>query len=127
MSKFRKFNGIRNQVYYHYVGKLGHGKCDNFLELKRELTYNTSKDCDEAEGKILKRIQSMYEQLSIFKLGIKDSKESYESHTKEQTIYMFIVSGAADIPVTRFFGTTPKGLNATGEGDLVMSRIQEIL
>lgn len=31
--------------------------------------------------------------------------------------FLSIVSAAADIPVTRFFGTAPKGLNATGEGD----------
>ena len=28
------------------------------------------------------------------------------------------ISGAADIPVTRLFGTSAKGLNATGEGDM---------
>ena len=27
------------------------------------------------------------------------------------------ISGAADIPVTRMFGTSAKGMNATGEGD----------
>jgi len=32
--------------------------------------------------------------------------------------FMQIVSGAADIPVTRLLGTAPKGLNATGDGDL---------
>ena len=67
----------------------------------------------------------MYEQLSMFKLGIKDSEELYESHTKDlsnydnlQATYMQIVAGAADIPLTRFFGTAPKGMNATGQGDL---------
>ena len=29
-----------------------------------------------------------------------------------------IVSGACDIPVTRFLGESPKGLNSTGESDL---------
>lgn len=31
---------------------------------------------------------------------------------------MHIVAAASDIPATRFVGTAPKGLNATGEGDL---------
>ncbi len=84
-----------------------------------------SKDCNDAEEKILKRIQAIYEQVSMFKIGIKDSEESYESFTKDlsnfdslQQMYMQVVAGAADIPLTRFFGTVPKGLNATGEGDL---------
>lgn len=32
--------------------------------------------------------------------------------------YLNIVAGAADIPVTRFFGRAPAGLNATGESDI---------
>lgn len=31
--------------------------------------------------------------------------------------FLSVVAAAADIPVSRFFGTAPKGLNATGEGD----------
>jgi phage-related protein (TIGR01555 family) len=34
------------------------------------------------------------------------------------TLLLTILSGAADIPVTRLIGTSAKGLNATGEGDL---------
>ncbi|HWK65385.1 MAG TPA: DUF1073 domain-containing protein [Rhizobiaceae bacterium] len=34
------------------------------------------------------------------------------------TTLLTILSGAADIPVTRLIGTSAKGLNATGEGDL---------
>lgn len=32
---------------------------------------------------------------------------------------MQVVSGAADIPITRFLGTSPKGFNSTGESDLI--------
>lgn len=52
-----------------------------------------------------------------------------EEHDRTQTSFaglpdvlmalMQVVSGAADIPVVRFLGTSPKGLNATGESDLV--------
>ena len=33
-------------------------------------------------------------------------------------MYMQIASGAADIPVTRFLGMSPAGMNATGQSDL---------
>ena len=33
-------------------------------------------------------------------------------------MYLQIAAGAADIPVTRFVGMSPAGLNATGESDL---------
>lgn len=84
-----------------------------------------NKDCSDAEEKILKRVQTMYEQLSLYKLGIKDSNEKYESFTKDlsnydtlQSSYMQVVAGAADIPMTRMFGMAPQGMNSTGEGDL---------
>jgi hypothetical protein len=84
-----------------------------------------SKDCSNAEEKILKRVQTMYEQLSLYKLGIKDSKETYETFTKDlsnydtlQQSYMQVIAGATDIPMTRFFGIAPKGMNSTGKGDL---------
>lgn len=32
--------------------------------------------------------------------------------------FLLIVSGAADIPLTRFLGQTPSGLSSTGEGDM---------
>ena len=32
--------------------------------------------------------------------------------------YLEIAAGAADIPATRLIGTSPKGLNATGDGDM---------
>jgi len=84
-----------------------------------------NKDCKDAEEKILKRVQTMYEQLSLFRIGIKDTDEEYESHTKDlsgydklQQIYMKIVAGAADIPESRFYNTAPSGLNATGQSEL---------
>lgn len=54
--------------------------------------------------------------------------ETDEEHSRTQTsftglpdtlmAFMQVVAGAADMPVTRLLGTAPKGLNATGEGDL---------
>jgi len=33
-------------------------------------------------------------------------------------LFFTYISGAADIPLTRLFGTSAKGMNATGEGDM---------
>lgn len=83
------------------------------------------KNCKDAEEKILKRVQTMYEQISMFRIGVKDSEESFETFSKDtsgydrlQMVYMQVVAGAADIPITRFFGVSPSGLNATGESEI---------
>jgi len=54
-----------------------------------------------------------------------DGEEKYEQKsftfsglTDINSQAMQAVSGAADIPITRFLGQSPGGLNATGEGDL---------
>ncbi|MBB4569219.1 hypothetical protein GGE67_000729 [Rhizobium leucaenae] len=56
---------------------------------------------------------------------ILDSEEEYDSKsaplaglTDILMAFMQIVSGAADIPVTRLLGQSPAGLNATGDGDM---------
>ena len=127
---FKLYNSILNLLTSLEIpASLMHKADIDFLSIKNLANMlskcKKSKDCNEAEEKIVKRIQAMYEQLSMFKIGIKDSEESYESFTKDlsnfdslQQMYMQIYTGAADIPLTRFFGTAPKGLNATGEGDL---------
>jgi hypothetical protein len=86
-----------------------------------------NENCKDVEEKIITRVQTMYEQLSLYKIGIKDTEEQYENHNKNmsgydklQTIYMYIVAGAADIPTTRFFGISPSGMNATGEQEMNM-------
>lgn len=56
---------------------------------------------------------------------ILDAEEEYESKTAELggltdilMAFMQIVSGAADIPVTRLLGQSPAGLNSTGTSDM---------
>ncbi|PHP66538.1 hypothetical protein CSC94_12675 [Zhengella mangrovi] len=56
---------------------------------------------------------------------ILDKEEEYQSKSASFTnlpevmqTMLQIVSGAADIPVTRFLGQTPSGLSSTGESDL---------
>jgi phage-related protein (TIGR01555 family) len=62
---------------------------------------------------------------SLVQMALLDGEETYDRKTLDlagvapvlETLMTWI-SGAADIPVTRLFGTSAKGLNATGEGDL---------
>lgn len=66
------------------------------------------------------RLKSMYQAIIL------DAKEDYEA--KENAMaqgmallveqYLAIVAAAAGMPVTRLLGTSARGLNATGEGDL---------
>lgn len=70
-------------------------------------------------------------------LGVIDSEEDMVSRTYNFAglpdvldRFFQVVSGASDIPMTRFFGTSAKGLNATGDGDMnnyheMVSSIQE--
>jgi hypothetical protein len=82
-------------------------------------------NCEEVESKIRKRIQTMYESLSMYHIGVKDADEKFENFSKNlngfdtlQTSYMYAVAGATQIPATRLFGRSPAGMNATGESDL---------
>jgi len=61
---------------------------------------------------------------SVVKLALLDGDEAYDRKTLNLSgvapiieLFMTWISGAADIPLTRLFGTSAKGLNATGEGD----------
>jgi phage-related protein (TIGR01555 family) len=56
---------------------------------------------------------------------ILDAEEEYDSKSAQLAgltdvlmAFMQIVSGAADIPVTRLLGQSPAGMNATGESDM---------
>lgn len=62
---------------------------------------------------------------SISQLKILDAEETWERHQIQLpgtndiiTQFLTMVSAAANIPVTRFIGTSPRGMNATGESDL---------
>lgn len=77
------------------------------------------------DGHIIDRYATFSQMKSVVQLALLDGDESYERKTLELggvapviETFMTWISGAADIPVTRLFGTSAKGLNATGEGDL---------
>lgn len=73
-------------------------------------------------------IVSRYSQFSLlksnFNMALLDGDEKFERMTLNLSgvssvleVFMTWISGAAKIPLTRLFGTSAKGMNATGEGD----------
>lgn len=91
--------------------------------IKREgLSDELASDQDDA-------ITARYALFSMMKssinLALLDGEETYDRKTLDLSgvapvldTLMTWISGAADIPLTRLFGTSAKGLNATGEGDM---------
>jgi len=85
----------------------------------------------DGEARLMRRLGLMVQGSSVFNgklydLGDKDGKggEKLERHQVTWTGIPEIIRGfaeafcaASDIPFTRFWGTSAKGLNATGEGD----------
>lgn len=89
----------------------------------------------EGERQILDRLRLAMMAKGINGALLKDSLETYEQKTAEfgslrdvLLAFMQLVSGAADIPVTRLLGQAPGGLNASGESDIrnYYDRIQSI-
>ena len=78
------------------------------------------------QGARIEQRYAMYSLMkSAFKLSLLDGDEKLDRHTLNLSgvapvmdMFFTWLSGAADIPETRFFGSSAKGLNATGEGDL---------
>jgi phage-related protein (TIGR01555 family) len=91
--------------------------------IKREgLSDELASDQDDA---IINRYTLFSQMKSVVQMALLDGDESYERKTLDLggvapvlETFMTWISGAANIPVTRLFGTSAKGLNATGEGDL---------
>lgn len=90
--------------------------------IKREgLSDELGSDEDES---IINRYTQFGMMKSIVKLALLDGDETYDRKTLDLggvapilQEFRTWISGAADIPVTRLFGTSATGLNATGEGD----------
>lgn len=91
--------------------------------VKREgLSDELASDQDDA---IVSRYTLFSQMKSLVQMALLDGDESYERKTLDLggvapvlETFMTWISGAADIPVTRLFGTSAKGMNATGEGDM---------
>lgn len=77
------------------------------------------------EQQVLERLRLAAMAKGINGTLVLDSEESYEQKSAEfgslrdiLMAFMQLVSGAADIPMTRLLGQSPGGLNATGDNDL---------
>ncbi|MEO0781930.1 MAG: DUF1073 domain-containing protein [Pseudomonadota bacterium] len=77
------------------------------------------------EDMLVKRMEVAQMLRSIHRREALDAEEDLQSTTYAfsgmgEVIdrFMQVASAAADIPMTRLFGMSPKGLNTTGEGDL---------
>jgi phage-related protein (TIGR01555 family) len=86
------------------------------------LADELASDQDEA---ITERYALFAQLKSIVNLALLDGNETFDRKTlnlsgvaKTLEVLMVWLAGCADIPVTRLFGTSATGLNATGEGDL---------
>lgn len=79
----------------------------------------------DGETELRKRFDAVAMAKGLFNVLVMDSKDKYEQ--KQITFaglkdiaaeFRSDICGAADIPMTRLFGASPGGLNATGESDL---------
>jgi hypothetical protein len=94
----------------------------NIDVINREgLSEELASDQDEL---IIQRYEAFSQMKSIINMALLDGDETYDRKTLSLSgvspileVFMTWISGAADIPLTRMFGTSAKGMNATGEGD----------
>jgi phage-related protein (TIGR01555 family) len=77
------------------------------------------------EGAIRQRFALAKILKSVNNVMLLDQNEEFQTHSTAfggvadvLDRFLAVVSGAADVPVTRLIGTAAKGLNATGDGDL---------
>jgi len=120
----RAFDPIRNAetVMDSIAGLVIEAKVDVF---KIPDLFNLLKT-EEGKKLIMDRVRLGQMGKSSVNALLMDSEEEYEQ--KQSALaqglaplveqYLVPVSAASDIPVTRLLGTSAKGLNATGEGDL---------
>ncbi len=77
------------------------------------------------DGAIIDRYALFARMKSVINMALLDADEVYSRQTLNLTgvapileQMLTYISGAADTPVTRMFGTSAKGMNASGEGDM---------
>ena len=79
----------------------------------------------EGEEIVRRRMNAIDKARSIDNTIVIDSEDLYELHnlslggiTDVISIFQTALSASTDIPITRLFGQSPKGLNSTGESDM---------
>ncbi|BAN16814.1 portal protein [Edwardsiella phage PEi21] len=146
-SHFARFMGarlpLRQMVWTQGWGDSELRKClddvmdmvaskDGIAELMQEANVDVIKKdglsnelASGEDSNIIDRYATFSQMKSVVQLALLDGTETYDRKTLNLggvapviELFMTWISGAADIPVTRLFGTSAKGLNATGEGDL---------
>lgn len=87
--------------------------------------FMTHVGTQEYEDRLVRRFTLANNAKSIVNALILDKEEEWDRIKNDFAnlpdvlkTYLLIVSGAADIPVTRMLGQSPAGLNATGESDV---------
>ena len=80
---------------------------------------------NESQSELLRTLEAQNMLLNNMGMQVMDAADGLETH--QYTFggladcykqFIMDISGAAEIPVTRLFGRSPSGLNATGESDL---------
>lgn len=78
----------------------------------------------DQEDAIIRRFQAWGMMKSLFNVSLLDGEETYDRNSLTYSgiadileTQMKLVAGASHTPVTKLFGDSAKGLNATGEGD----------
>lgn len=79
----------------------------------------------DQDAAIISRYALFSQMKSSINMALLDGEETYDRKTLNLSgvapvleTFMTWISGAADIPITRLFGTSAKGMSATGEGDM---------
>lgn len=105
---------------------------DGIAELMQEANIDVIKReglasalASDQDDEIIKRYAMFSQMKSIVQMALLDESEELNRLTLNLSgvapildVFITWISGAARIPVTKLFGTSAKGLNATGEGDL---------
>ena len=80
---------------------------------------------EQAQMQLYNTIQGMNAMMNNNSLQVLGENDSYETHQytfggigETYDRFMMDVAGAAEIPVTKLFGRSPAGMNATGESDM---------
>lgn len=82
-------------------------------------------ETEEYEANLKKRFEVASYAKSVYRILLMDKDEEWEriqanfaGLNEIQQLFLLIVSGAFDIPATRFLGQSPAGLSATGDSDI---------
>jgi uncharacterized protein len=116
-------DAIRYGLFWQQVGHLMSISSVGVLKIAGLIEMLAAKNTEDAEA----RIDLLNESLSITRMMMLDAKHD-ESYTREPVSFSDVpallqelqmaTAGAVGEPVTKLFGRSPAGMNATGESDM---------